>query len=388
MTTVSQPVSHVVFSAAVNGVADSFTPLDFELRQGWGQQDILFGRTVVPKGRSAALLSTWPAGSPVQITWGRGPYALTTWYGYLNHAEISTSDDATGQNVQLTYVLSGTSKRMLSDTSKTWTGYTLSGIAVNLAAKYGMRAAVTQTTAVLNETQANESDWAFLVRMAAKYGLRLWVSGGTLYLTSPAAVMSGASNFVVPAYVINKSGAYQDSAQDFKLMSGDALPGAYQMDYTMSGLDSAGNVYTVQNDNPTGAGNIVESRWHASSPAMAKAIVDAEAALGQFWQVATVELMGYGLLYPGKIIALSGSQLPDGTSGQWMIAEAKHILKQSGSPDPSADHYVTRCTIIRNQKGYAHVKGVSKISPELIPCQLNGSVWQAQSIGTIIEGVM
>jgi hypothetical protein len=386
----NQPVGRVVFSAAVNGVPDSFTPLDFELRQSWGQQDILIGRTIVPKGRSVSQLTTWPEGSPVQVTWGRPPQALQHWYGYLNHAEVSTSDDATGQNVQLTYAITGTSKRMLGDVSRTWTGFTLTGIAQNLARKYALRAVVTQFPVILaSEAQANESDWCFLVRMARKYGARLWISGGTLYLINPTAVLSGASNFVVPTYLLNKAGSFQDSAQNFRVMTGDAIPGAYKMNHAMSGIDSAGNIYTVRQDgaNPN-VGDIIESGWHVGSPAEAKAIVNADAALAQFWQTATVELMGYGLLYPGKIIALAGNALPDGNAGNWLISEATHILKQSGSGDPTSDHYVTRCTLVRNQKGYPLIKGVQKISPELIPCALNGNVWQAQTIGTVIEGVL
>lgn len=383
-------VGKVVFSAAVNDVADSFTPLDFELRQSWGQQDMLLGRTVVPKGRSAALLQTWPEGSPVQVTWGRPPQALQSWYGYLNHAEVSTNDDMTGQNVQLVYAITGTSKPMLGDVAKTWTGYTLSGIATFLARKYGLRAVITQFSTILpSEAQANESDWAFLNRIAVKYGARVWISGGTLYLVDPVAIMSGASNFVVPTYTINKYSYIQDSAANFKVLTGDNLPGAVKMNHTISGMDSGGNVYTVRQDgaDPT-VGDIVQSSWHASSPSQAKALVNAEASLSQFSQVATVDCMGFGLIYPGKIIALAGDALPDGNSGNWIVASATHIAKQGGTPDATKDSYITRCTILRNQKGYPLIKGVQKISPELMPCVLRGNVWQAQSIGTVIEGVM
>lgn len=384
------PVQKVVFKATVNGKSDSFTPLDFELRQSWGQQDLLLGRTVVPKGRNASLLQTWPENSPVQITWGRPPQTLQNWYGYLGHSEISTNDDLTGQNVQLVYAMTGTSKTMQGDASKTWTGYTLSGIATFLARKYGMRAVVTQYSTVLSsEVQASESDWSFLNRIAMKYGARVWVSGGTLYLVNPTAIMSGASNFAIPTYSINKLGGIQDSAQNFQALSGDQLPGAVKMNHAISGLDSAGKVYTVRQDGADpSAGDIIQSAYHASSPAQAKQLANAEASLSQFNQVATVECMGFGLIYPGKIIALAGQALPAGNAGNWIVASATHIAKQGGSPDPTKDSYITRCTILRNNTGYPLIKGVQKISPEIMPCTQRGNVWQAQAIGTVIEGVM
>lgn len=391
MTTTSAPVGHVAFRAAVNGQQDSFTPLDFELRQSWGKQDILFGRTIVRKGRpGTSLLTTWSAGAAVDIAWGRPPQALQHWYGYLNHAEVATSDDATGQNIQLTYAVTGTSKRMLGDINRTWTGYTVSGIVQRIAREYGMRAVVTQSTAVLpSEAQANESDWAFLNRMAGKTGMRLWISGGTIYSIDPAALLSGASNFVVPVYSLNKYGGLQDSARNFKVLTGDALPGAYRMNHTMYGIDSSGNIFSVQQDgaNPSRP-DIIQSAWHAASAAQAKTLMNAEAGLSQFWQMATVEVMGYNLLYPGKIIGLQGAALPDGNSGNWIVAEANHILKQSGTTNPADDHFISRLTIVRNQKGYPLIKGVHKISPEIIPCVLRGNAWQAQTIGTVIEGVL
>jgi hypothetical protein len=386
----SYPVGHVVFQAKVGGVTDSFTPLDFELRQGWGQQDVLFGRTVVAKGRSASPLTTWTEGSPVEIAWGRPPQALQSWYGYLNHAEKATDDDATGQNVQLTYVLAGTSKAMLGDTNRSWEGYTISAIAQRIAREYCMRCVVTTSPWVLPyEVQANESDWSFLNRMASKTGMRVWVSGGTLYCIDPAAVLSGASNFTVPVYLINKASGWQDSARNFKVVSGNALPGAYKMNHLMHGIDSAGNAYAIRQDGADPSlPDVIQSGWHAASTAQARSLMNAEAALAQYWQVATVEVMGYNLVYPGKVVGFQGNAISDGDSGNWIVAAATHVARQSGSGDPAADHYVSRLTVLRNAKGYPLVKGVHKIAPEVMPCVLQGNAWRATSIGTVIEGAL
>lgn len=389
MISVSQPVSRVAFAASVSGIKTNFTPLDFELRQSWGQQDMLFARTVVPKGyKYTSLLSTWAEGAPVEITWGRPPPALLKWYGYVNHSEVATSDDATGQNVQLTYVLTGTSKIMQGDRSRVWNGCTISGIAQRIARDYGLRCVVTVSSWVLPyEVQANESDFCFLNRMTSKNGFRAWVSGGTLYCVDPSAVLSGASKHTVPTYVIRKLGSIQDSARNFRVLSGDSLPGAFRMNRVIHGLDSTGQVFRVRADGPAlPAGDIIESRWHVSSPAQGKQIVNAEAAMAQFWQTATVELMGLGLVYPGKVIALAGAAIPDSNQGNWLVVSASHVLRQGGIPDPTADHYVTRCTLVRNQKGYPFIKGVHPVSPEMIPCVLRGNAWQASTMSTVIEG--
>jgi hypothetical protein len=237
------------------------------------------------------------------------------------------------------------------------------------------------------EVQANESDFCFLNRMASKNGFRTWVSGGTLYCIDPAAVLSGASKYTVPTYVIRKLGSIQDSAQNFRVLSGDSLPGAFKMNRVIHGLDNTGQVFRVQNDGPVMAsGDIIESGWHVSSPAQGKQIVNAEAAMAQFWQTATVELMGLGLVYPGKVVALAGAAVPDSNQGNWLVVSASHILRQGGIPDPTADHYVTRCTLVRNQKGYPFIKGVHPVSPEMIPCVLRGNAWQAVTMSTVIAG--
>lgn len=387
MTTAVGPV---VFSIKVNGQQSQTLPLDFELHQEWGSQDLFYARIVVRKGLPyTALLQAWPDDSPVEIAWGRYPTSVETWYGYINHHALATDDDATGQNVQITYVFVGTSAKMMGDKNKSWTGYTPEAMASNIARSYGLRCVVTKSGWTLPyEVQANESDFQFLNRIADKVGYRLWISGGTLYFIDPMVLLSGASNFFIPQYVINKQAYLQDTARNFKLLQGSSLPGAYKMARAIYGLDPVtGQVFQVTADGSPPGDQIVNTARHVGSQQEAKQVVNAAQNLSQYWLAGTVEVFGYSLLYPGKLINLSGQSLPDNNAGNWIVSGAVHVLKMSGSPDPTNDHYVSRLTIVSNTKAAPFVKGVHKVTPELITCALRAGQWQAQTLNTIVEGI-
>src|SRR5581483_2692899 len=114
------PVGHVLCTFTVNGVRSPEHPMDFELRQEWGRHDLLFARLVVPKGRRVSQLTAWPDGAAVAVQWGRKGAGVLTWYGYINHHVIDTSDDMSGQDIQITYVLVGTSNVMNGDRNRVW----------------------------------------------------------------------------------------------------------------------------------------------------------------------------------------------------------------------------------------------------------------------------
>jgi len=386
------PVGPVVFSATVNGLESPNTPLDYELHQEWGKHDLFFVRLVVKKGLSYThLLQAWPDDSAVDLTWGRYPTSVQHWYGYINHHVVSTNDDASGQNVQITYVFIGTSAKMNGDKNRSWKGYTPTSMASVIARDHSLRCVVTSTDWVLPyEVQANESDFQFLNRIADKVGMRFWVSGGTLYFIDPVALLSGASNFFIPQYVINKQAYTQDSAMNFELLQGNYIPGANKMARTVYGVDTTtGQVIQATADGATSTDQIINIHRNVTSAKEAKQIANASQSLGQFWRTGSVEVFGYSLLYPGKMVNLSGAAMPDNTAGNWMVSKATHILKMSYNPNPVNDQYITRLTILSNATAsIPFVKGVHKISPEIMPCTLRSGTWQAQMLNTVIEGVI
>jgi len=388
----STPVGPVIFSATVNGVKSQTAPLDFEVQQEWGKHDLFFARVVVKKGLTyTKLLKSWPEGAAVDITWGRYPTSVQHWYGYINHHQINTEDDANGQNIQITYVFIGTSAKMNGDKNRTWKSYTPTAMASTIARENSLRCVVTSTDWTLPyEVQAHESDFQFLNRMADKVGMRFWVSGGTLYFIDPIVLLSGASNYFIPQYTINRAAYLQDTARNFELMQGSSIPGAFKMSRTVYGLDpDTGQVIQATADGDTYDDEIVNIHRNVTSTQEAKQIQNAAQALSQFWRTGTVEVFGYSLLYPGKMIKIDGAVMPDDTAGNWIVMKVNHILKMSGSPDPVNDKYVSRLTISSNVSAtIPFVKGVHKVTPEIIPCNLSGGKWQAQQLNTVIEGVV
>ena len=382
----------VVFSVRVNGAVSLDTPSDFELRQSWGNHDMFFLRMIVP----AALpnknqLTAWADGAAVEIVWGRQPESVSTWYGYINHHENSTKED-TGLNVnQITYVCIGTSKVLNGHVNKTWKNMTAAGMAQTIAQANGFRAVVTKSSWMLNETQANESDFQFLNRIADKVGFRFWVSGGTLYLIDPMVLLSASSMYFLPHYQLNNQISNIDYAQNFKVVQGDNFPGSVQMNRTVYGLDpSTGQVFATTATGDSYANTTVDTSRYVTSQGEALNIANAKKALSQFWIQATIEVMGLGVLYPGKVINITGAALTDTTSGDWIVTGADHVLKTVGKM-PSDDKYVTRLSLIRSAKDTSlipYIKSVQKVVPEFVTCRLQATKqWVATQMATITEGV-
>ena len=382
----------VVFQVKVNGQTMNEFPLDYELRQSWGNHDMYFIRLVVSSEHSYKnLLTAWPDGSPVEILWGRQPTSVMSWYGYINHHESSSTDDQKLGVWQMTYVLIGTSKILNGHANKTWKNVTAAGIAQTIAQANGLRPVITKSSWVLNEIQANESDFQFLNRIATKVGFRFWVSGGSLYMIDPLIILAATSNQIVPQYRVDQYPGNQDYAMNFKIVQGDNIPGSVQKNRKVFGIDpSTSQVYSVTAAGDSYADDTVDSSRHVTSKAEAQNIVNANKSLAQFWVQATVDVMGFTVLYPGKVINLQGYAIPDGDSGDWIVTGADHLLQPSGSPAVINDQYVTRLTVMRNAKDTTlipHIKGIQNVVPEIVTCSLQGGKWTAASMTAITEGV-
>ena len=381
----------VVFQVKINGETVNESPLDFELRQSWGNHDLFFIRLAVVSNKPYKhMLAAWPDGSPVEIVWGRKPHSVSTWYGYINHHESSSTDDQNLGVWQMTYVAIGSSKVLNGHKNRTWKNTTAAGIAQSIARENGLRAITTaQPGWILNEVQANESNFQFMNRIADKVGLRFWVSGGSLYLIDPLVLLSGASDYIVPQYRVDQMANHQDTANNFKIVQGDNIPGALQMNRKAYGVDSRG-VYSVTADGDTFANDTIDITRHVASRGDARNLQNARKAISQFWIQATVDVFGYTVLYPGKVISLQGYAIPDGDSGDWIVTGADHVLSPSGTRRVVDDQYVTRLTIIRNTKSASlvpNIKSVRKVTPEIISCRLQNKQWFATNMNAITEGV-
>ena len=120
MTSMSTPVSPVVYAVTVNGSPVSETILDVSLEMEWGRHDIASMRIEYNRGEDMSAIVTWPSDALVTMTWGQGVTGLETWYGYVNHYEMKSNADSGMHNLQVTYYCIGTSYPMNSQKSYTW----------------------------------------------------------------------------------------------------------------------------------------------------------------------------------------------------------------------------------------------------------------------------
>jgi hypothetical protein len=383
------PVGPVVYQIYVNGRLIPDLPLDVWVEQTWGQHDIFAVRIEYNRGYPMNTISPWPDNAMVQIVWGRRPNALMNWYGYVNHHELASNADSGTHNLQYTYYCTGTSKPMNTETSRVWGSVTPTYIAKQLALKYHLRSVLTSTNWVLSsETQANMSDFDYLTYIADLTGFRWWVSGGTLYFIEPAVILAGTATQAVPVFRQDKQLSQQDTMRDFKLLRGDNLPGSTVANRQVFGIDqTSGHLFGVA----TGSGSVtkVNTARVATSLAGGSRIVSAWQGLSQFWLGASAELFGNSLLYPGKVVYLDGLALPGGNVGYWIVASAKHILKNSWTGLATNDKYVTQAVLMRNTSAtIPAIRGMNVVSPEFVTCAPSNGVWFSSSLQTIYDGVV
>jgi phage protein D len=385
-------VGQVVYQVYVNGLPYNNAPmiLDGELDQVWGQHDLFTLRIEYPRTYpNINNVTVWPDDTPIQIDWGRKP-DVNTWYGYVNHHEITQRADSGTNAMQVEYVCIGTSSVLNPETSRVWQSVSPTYIAKQIARENGFRAVVTPVNWVLEyEVQVSESNFQFLNRIAAKTGLRFWCSGGTLYMVAPDIALYGAGQGAIPSFTSNKLLTQQDTIRQFHLMKGRNLPGAVVANRAVFGVDQAtGQVFSaVTNPSAPTSRTIIRNDAVVQNYQDAQNWVQAMTRLSQYWIGASAQLFGSTTLYPGKLITLSGAALPDNMSGAWLVASAEHKLLSSGTANPVLDRYMTDVTIFRNTEN-ASVKlaGSQPISPELVSCSLNkGDLWISNTPGVITE---
>jgi hypothetical protein len=106
--------------------------------------------------------------------------------------------------------------------------------------------------------------------------------------------------------------------------------------------------------------------------------------------VATVDVMGSAVLYPGKAINLAGAAIPNVNQAAWIVTAADHVGRLGRSTNAAADSYLTHLTIMTNQKTATipHIKGIQQIVPEMVSCNLAGNIWHASTLNVVVEGIV
>lgn len=385
-------VGGVVYQIYVNDILyrDLALVMDVELRECFSRHDLMFIRVEYTRTYpNIANLRTWADGARVMVVWGRRP-DLNVWYGYVNHSEIRSDADSGSRAQQVTYVCIGTSAGLNADKTRTWKQVSPTYIAKALAREQRMRCVVTGTDWVFDyEVQAGESDFHFLARLADKVGMRFWCSGGTLYLIDPAVALYGSAKVAVPQYVFDKRLDNQDTLRDFRLFQGENLPGAVVANRAIYGIDqSSGNPFVaVSSPSPASGVTYVNSQRPVTSYQEAQRLVTNWRDLSQFWVAGKAQVFGSTLLYPGKLVFLSGQGLMDGMGGYWLVTSARHLLKVSGVGDVIIDRFVTDIEIVRNSKAAdVSVTGAQRVIPEMVPCKVNAGMWASGDLSVLTAG--
>jgi hypothetical protein len=383
------PVSPVVYAVAVNGVPVGDFILNVMLEMEWNSHDIASFRIEYNRGEDMSAVSLWPDNALVSMTWGKGPGALQTWYGYVNHHEMKSNADSGTHNLQVTYYCLGTSKPMNSQNGYNWGDVTATYVAKVMAARYGFRCVVTSGATTLSGlTQAAVSDFQFMQSLAQKTGYRFWCSNGTLYFVDPAIYFMGSHSQGVSTFDQDKKQFQQDTMRDFQLLRGDNLPGSMVGNRIVYGIDGATGKIISSSTGGSGP-TIVNTSRSITSVGQGQQVINAWQGLSQFWIGASAEFFGDASIYPGKIVYLNGNALPGGNIGYWVVTRARHLLVMSGTALPTNDKYTTQVDLLRNSQGPVPAfKSVVTISPESVTCVNNKGTWQAAQQTVIVDGVV
>ena len=373
------PLGPVTYTVYVNGVLYNQQPpvLDAQLVEEYESHDMLYLRIEYPPNLVAVLSSQslWPYDTPIKVIWGRSP-DVRTFYGYINHHEVSGSADSGTAATQLTYVCIGTSAVMNSAKTRRWEGVSSTYIASKLAAENNLRPITSPSSTILTyEAQAGESDFQFLKRIADKTGMRFWVSGGSLYMVSPTAAITGAGSSAPPSFTHNKAIGQLDTCRNFLQQKGTNLPGAVQANRVVYGIDATtGQAFSANAVPATSTSRVaIKTTYATTNYADAKARVNAWASMSQFWTAATAQLYGTTTLYPGKLIQVTGAALPDGASGYWLVSHSTHSMVSAGTGISNMDTYIANVVMLRNTQisDSATLTNAQPVNPEFTVMTLN-----------------
>jgi hypothetical protein len=384
------PVLYTVF---VNGVPYTNRPpiVDAQLVQQYGKHDMFYLRIEYPQSQGATLsaLALWPDDTPVGIQWGRVP-DVTTWYGYVNNHEVNSVSDSGTNAVQVTYACIGTSSVLNPGVSRKWEQVSPTYIATTIAQENSLRAVTTPNSQglVLNyEAQIGESNFQFLNRIADKTGYRFWCSGGTLYMVSPVVAIEGTGSGAVPLFTQNKVPNILDTCRNFKFLAGKNLPGSVVAHRAIFGIDqNSGQRFSAVNSPGDTNRAAIKTSYASQSYADAKARVDAWAALSQFWIGATAQLYGSTSVYPGKLVQLTGTALPDNASGFWLVSQVTQEMSVSFKDVPNLDVFTTSVTMLRNtaETNTVVLANTQPVNPEFVAMTVSNGQWVATAQAPVV----
>jgi len=224
--------------------------------------------------------------------------------------------------------------------SKSWEGYTLSGIASEMAAQNGMKCMYESATDPEYDRveQITESDISFLSKLSHNSGISLKITNGTIVLFDQAAYEAKSA-----VKTITKG---DHSYVTYKVSTGqaDSNYASCRVSYTDpdTGEVISAIAYTEDYDDDNEENQQLEVSAKVNSVGEAQALAEKSLRLkNKYEHSATFSMPGSPELVAGVTIMLVGW---GSWSGKYIIKQAKHTVGDSG--------YTTQITLRRVLEGY------------------------------------
>lgn len=322
-----------------------------------------------------------PENTPISISWGRTPGQLATWYGYvLSHDPAIVKDFLSYP--QLTYTLIGTSVKLNSQHTRSWTNVTDSYVARQICKEAGF-ATVSHASNTVRPyiVQSGQSDFIFCNYLASLSGFEFWADGPTMYFIDPVEVIGSPNQATILSFNIDRKPGYWDAAQSFELTQGSQVPDTGVLaSRTVYGLDNTNAIIQATSNPSSGSPSIstVENSYPASSYQDAQNQADAVTKQNQQWISATCTVQSDTRLQPGQVIDLQGQSLLKGTEGFWLIVAVQHRISPA-TPAEKLGRFNADLAVIRNAPSGQQYSGISGLGTTLNQAVLNAEgSWQAQ----------
>ncbi|MGW0060354.1 hypothetical protein ACWDTT_10550 [Streptosporangium sandarakinum] len=357
-------------------------PFEVVLNPRIGHNTVVTVRVQLSGSASMRLKQTLPAqGTPARLVWGLRPDKLTTWYGYVSHAEPTAQTGGHYDNLIVTYVLVGTSRALAAQATKDWRNITDSGIAKEIAQRYNLSFVGHRTTKIhpyLYQHGISDLDW--LRERAQASSRQLHIDNGILYFTDPASLALATTATPVKARMDREPHHY-DLVHDVRPLHGSLVPTSGKQAYRqVTGLDiKSGQLLSAQSVPNEPGPQFVARGTAITSVSDLYTASDALAVGNEQWLRARITLHGDVAAVPGNLLNLTGKAVAPSLEGLWMVVEASHTVR---TRDVSGLHervsYEADLVVARNRSTTVALRDGSmpKISDA---CTLAGAQWVASA---------
>ncbi len=305
-----------------------------------------------------------PENTPVEVTYGTGPTGTGYGYGYVNHYETVTGKAG---KAMTRMVVMGTSKVMDSVLPTSWSEYTRSGIAREIATRHRLRSVVNNHPAVLeNWATGGRTDFQSLKALADEIGYQLWVDGATLWFLDPAQVVRSASTVTTPLIRTRQQ-------RSVKVMGGSNIPGEMKATkrQMLYGIDASTNEFFEVT-----SGSRLLPMELTSTPVDnfldAQYVADATTRQQQDRSVLKATVAGDPVITPGVVVNFEPSGASTDQAGLWVVNSAEHVIDQNGyTTSLTATRGAERMTLSRVPNTIRTSSGSARAVVR------NGLVWEA-----------